>query len=154
MDIAGSPGRGGENTVPQLALRWLLALDDFRNSSDHEISTLSSKFSQMNFQRMSADLSFSRIRREPNSIFLDSVEHGIGVACERQSEHDDETDDSQQRQDENAAFGAGSSSAHERRAERVRAQQMVFDHESAVRDTIEKGLGPVPRGVKADSPPK
>ena len=107
----------------------------------------------MNFERMSGDLSCSRVRRVLNSIFL-SIEHGVGAACVRQSEHDDETDDSQQWQDENAALGAGSSSAHERRAERVRGEQMVFDHESAVRDTIEEGLGPVPRRVEADSPPK
>ena len=102
---------------------------------------------------MSRDLSCSRVRRTLNSIFL-SIEHGVGVACVRQSERDDETDDSQQRQDENTALGAGSSSAHARQAERVRGQQMVLDHESAVRDTIEEGLGPVPRGVESDSPPK
>ena len=102
---------------------------------------------------MSGDLSCSRVRRVLNSIFL-SIEQGTGVACVRQSERDDETDDSQQRQDENTALGAGSSSAHARQAERVRGQQMVFDYESAVRDTIEEGLCPVPRGVEADSPPK
>ena len=103
---------------------------------------------------MSADLSCSRIRWVRNSIFLDSIENGVGVAGVRQSEGYGETDDSQQRQDENAALWADSSSAHERRAERVRGQQMVFDHESAVRDTIEEGLGPIPRGVEAESPPK
>jgi hypothetical protein len=69
---------------------------------------------------MGVDLSCSRVRQGLNSIFPDSIEHGVGVACVGQSEHDDETDDSQQRQDENAALGAGSSSAHERLAERVR----------------------------------
>src|SRR3974390_2323219 len=107
----------------------------------------------MKFRRMSGDLSCGRVRRVPNSIFL-SIEHGVGVACVRQSERDDETDDCQQRQHKNAALGAGSSSAHEWRAERGRGQQMVFDYESAVRDTIEEGLCPVPRGVEADSPPK
>ena len=33
-------------------------------------------------------------------------------------------------------------------------EEMVLDHGSAVRDTVEKGLGPVPRGVEADSPPE
>ena len=51
-----------------------------------------------------------------SAIFLASIERGVGVACVRQSKPDDETDDNQQRQDENAALGTGSSSAHERRA--------------------------------------
>lgn len=103
---------------------------------------------------MPGDLSCSRVREVLNCVFLDSIEHGVGVTSVWQSEHDDETDDSQQRQDKNAALGTGSSSAHKGLAERARGQQMVLDHESAVRDAIEEGLGPVPRGVEADSPPK
>ena len=31
---------------------------------------------------------------------------------------------------------------------------MVLDHESAVSDTVEEGLGPIPRGVESDGPPE
>lgn len=78
----------------------------------------------------------------------------VAIAVAREREDDDETDHGQNRQNEDAAFGAGASSTHKRSAKWMRGEKMVLHHESAISNTIEKGLGPVPRGVETNRPPQ
>ena len=78
----------------------------------------------------------------------------VAIAVARESEDDDETDHGQNRQNEDAAFGAGASSSHKRSAKWMRGEKMVLHHESTISNTIEKGLGPVPRGVETNRPPQ
>jgi len=61
---------------------------------------------------------------------------------------------SEGREHEETALGAGRAAGEQRLSDGVGGEQMVADHVAAVADTVEEGLGPVPRGVGADAPPE
>src|SRR5271157_376304 len=79
---------------------------------------------------------------------------GEAVVTAGQGKENNETDQGEYGDDEDAAFGAGGSTAEDGLAYGVRGEEMVLDHESAVGDAVEEGLGPVPCGVEADGPPE
>src|SRR5580704_2062631 len=78
----------------------------------------------------------------------------VGVADAGQREHDDEGDEGQNRNSEDAAFGAGGTAAQEGSTHGVCGEKMVLRHHPTVGDAVEVRLRPIPRGVKADSPPE
>ena len=55
---------------------------------------------------------------------------------------------------EDAALRPGRAAGEQRPPDGVGGEQVVLDHVAAVADTVEEGLGPVPRGVGADRPPE
>ena len=61
-----------------------------------------------------------------------------------QRQENDDRDQSHDTDDEDAAFGASSSSAEDRFTDGVRGEEMMLDHYSAVGDSVEKRLRPVP----------
>ena len=71
-----------------------------------------------------------------------------------QRKYDDESDEEEDENSEDAALGAGGSSAQDGLADWVRGEQVEFDHRAAVGYAVEEGLGPVPCGVEADGPPE
>ena len=71
-----------------------------------------------------------------------------------QGQQNDKTDQGEDSEDEDTAFGAGGSAAEDGLAYRVGGEQMVLDHDSAVSDAVEEGLRPVPCCVEADGPPE
>jgi hypothetical protein len=79
---------------------------------------------------------------------------GEAVLSAGQGEENDEADEGQDGDHEDAAFGAGGSAAEDGLAHGVRGEEMVLDHGSAVGDTVEERLRPVPGAVEADGPPE
>jgi hypothetical protein len=70
------------------------------------------------------------------------------------SEESGRREESEGRKHEDAAFGAGGAAGEQRLPDGVGGEQVIADHVAAVTDPVEKRLGPVPRGVGADGPPK
>lgn len=68
----------------------------------------------------------------------------VATAGAGEGEENDEADEGEDGDDEEAAFGAGGSAAEEGLAYGVCGEEMVLDHKTAVGDTVEEGLGPVP----------
>src|ERR1022692_1962719 len=78
----------------------------------------------------------------------------VAIASAGKGRDNDQGHDGQDGDDEDAAFRTGGSATEEGLAYGVGGEEMVLDHESAVGDTVEEGLGPIPRGVEADGPPE
>ena len=68
----------------------------------------------------------------------------VAVMCVGKSEDDDNGDESEDWEDEDAAFGSGGSAAENGLAYGVSCEEMVLNHGAAVGDSVEEGLSPVP----------
>src|ERR1700761_5334208 len=75
-------------------------------------------------------------------------------ASARQRDRSDEYDDGHHGKYEDAALWSRAAAAHPRGAERMRGEQTVRAGGTAVSNTEEKRLRPVPRSVQADGPPQ
>jgi hypothetical protein len=84
---------------------------------------------------------------------LDALPRTVAEASAGQREENDEAGECQYGNDKDAAFGASRSTAKNRLPHRMRCEEMMLNHGSAVSDAIEKRLAPVPRGVEPNRPP-
>jgi hypothetical protein len=71
----------------------------------------------------------------------------------RQRKKNDEAREGQDSDNEDAAFWASCATAENGLADGMRGEKMVLDHGSAIGNSIEKGLAPIPCSVEADCPP-
>ena len=79
-----------------------------------------------------------------DGLLLQRISWGVALVSAGQGKENDEDDEEQDSENEDAAFRAGGSTAEEGFADGMSGEEMEFDHDPAVGDAAEEGLGPIP----------